>query len=100
MNEPRIPAGTSLVYTRYGRVAHISYPGLDDTFCRISSRMPGRGWVWRPTLFGTGTQDEWEKARLLPLCKRCFPRGPRRPLELSPADEDAVAELLGMGVQQ
>jgi hypothetical protein len=83
MTDPRVPDGLSLVYLPHGKVAHMSTHDMLDTSCNAVLLSEDRyGLIsGTPWLLGTGNQDEWEKARLLPLCKRCFPTGPRRPLE-------------------
>ena len=76
IEEPQLPPGESLVYLRRGTVAHRAHSSSSpDTVCRIGDR----GTDLFTELYGTGSQDEWEKARSLPLCRTCFPDGPRRP---------------------
>lgn len=77
MVNPRVPDGYSLVCLPYGRVAHMRL-GTDMTAqCGMESRHMYRDGGWH----GTGSQDEWESVRRLPLCRKCFPAGPRRPQE-------------------
>jgi hypothetical protein len=58
------------VYTRAGRRAHLLAPSQSPNdpdipaFCRI--------WPERDGWLGTGSQDEWEKAASLPVCKDCL----------------------------
>lgn len=80
--EPQLPAGESLVYLRRGQVAHRARSSEShDTVCKIVDRteLLRKDFELFVELYGTGTQDEWEKARSLPLCRTCFPDGPRRP---------------------
>lgn len=58
------------VYFRTGQVAHILEHGatanrLDGTHHRA---MCG---FWTTNWYGTGSQDEYERAAALPLCVRC-----------------------------
>lgn len=83
VEQPRLPEGAALVYLRAGHVAHLAASGNDrDTQCRAVDRAAlqnMRHSSGDSYLLGTGSQDEWEKARSLPLCRTCFPKGPRRP---------------------
>jgi hypothetical protein len=59
----------ALVYYRRGQVAHLMRQADVNTRLGrgpLCNRVP---W-WKEPL-GTGTQDEWEKARALPLCVVC-----------------------------
>lgn len=53
---------TKRVYTPKGKVAHLTSQGT-VTLCRL----------WYPEGFwGTGSQEEYEKAETLPICKPCL----------------------------
>ena len=53
---------TRRVYTPKGKVAHLTQQGT-ITLCRL----------WYPEgLWGTGSQEEYEKAAALPTCKTCY----------------------------
>lgn len=59
----------ALVYYRYGRVSHLMTMGEVNSrygLGPLCKTVPG----WHEP-YGTGTQDEWERARELPLCSRC-----------------------------
>jgi hypothetical protein len=62
----------TLVYTYEGSVSHLLEPSESpqppggDVFCRIQPYSITRtGW------HGTGSQEEYVKAALLPICRRC-----------------------------
>jgi hypothetical protein len=62
-------ADCDLVYTWTGKRAHVLRFGTGPSDGRAAecSLFPMWGTYW----YGTGTQAEWERARALPLCKRC-----------------------------
>lgn len=60
MTENTMP-GYAWQYLPNGKVAHLVLAGL--SVC-------GRDGVWG-VWYGTGTQDEYDKAAALPHCKRC-----------------------------
>jgi hypothetical protein len=59
------------VYTPVGKVAHLI--SVNDWANHSIPHTAGCGWwawgkeYWR----GTGSQDEYEKAKSLPVCRRC-----------------------------
>ena len=54
----------TLIYSRHGTVAHVKdFGGLNNPMCPL--RLFWYEWL------GTGSQDEYDKAASLPLCKRC-----------------------------
>jgi hypothetical protein len=61
--------GLSAVYTAFGRVTHFAryqHPQMDRlALCSVHPRWP---WTW----YGTGNQDEIDKAESMPLCTRCL----------------------------
>lgn len=61
------PDGPEVVYTPNGKVAHLLRHGDEvqdgETYC--GKQAPADGWR------GTGTQDEWDRAGRLPICKWC-----------------------------
>ena len=72
--------GFSLVYYKSGRMAHLALTGMVNVRRRepifggsLCNRVP---W-WKEPL-GTGSQDEYERARALPLCPACAVHGPER----------------------
>lgn len=78
--DPRITNGASLVYLPSGKTAHLAQHAEEgDTYCQVIHRRSHAPDGSTPYLLGTGSQDEWEHARSLPLCTECFPHGPRRP---------------------
>jgi hypothetical protein len=55
----------SRVYIPTGKVAHFTDQGT-VTYCRL----------WVPEgLWGTGSQEEYERAASLPICKKCQRKG-------------------------
>lgn len=70
------PRGTALEWTRVYRegdaVAHLHSQAYS---CRIACddpESPRTPMVSEDCWLGTGSQDEYERARSLPLCTRCF----------------------------
>jgi hypothetical protein len=58
------------VYFKRSRVAHLMPPGYlmgGSTLCGLQA------W-WKGT-YGTGSQDEYERAASLPLCQHCADKG-------------------------
>lgn len=56
-------------YTRTGRVKHaLPYADARTALC-------GTGPDWFSDWCGTGSQSEYEKAAVLPPCKRCVAKG-------------------------
>lgn len=65
-----IKDGFTLVYLPSGaKVAHVLAPNFspNEAAMAVCKRQP----TWPDSWFGTGSQDEWEKARTLPLCVGC-----------------------------
>ena len=83
MSGPQIPNDSALVYLRGGRRAHLADSGnARDTECGAVRRTTMGNWrrgIGDSFLLGTGSQAEYDRAKSLPLCIRCFPNGPRRP---------------------
>lgn len=61
-----------LVYTEGGKIAHV-LPDWASPNNRAEEALCGRS-PWPGYWFGTGTQDEYEKARDLRLCVACKAR--------------------------
>jgi hypothetical protein len=58
------------MYLRRGRVAHLMTTwtsGRSTALCGASPTWPERDEAWR----GTGSQDEYDRARELPTCLHC-----------------------------
>lgn len=68
-NRERIGAWADFVYLRRGGVTHVLpfaiHPSYPTVLC-------GRELNWGEYWYGTGTQDEIDKARRMPLCIRCM----------------------------
>lgn len=60
-------ADSTRVYTRTGVVVHLlpSYSSPNSNDAALCGTEPGEYW------YGTGTQDEYELAERLPLCRGC-----------------------------
>src|ERR1700722_14815045 len=58
--------GCTRLYAKHGRTAHLQMPGdtYADVYCRIDP--PPAWWL------GTGSQAEYDRAALLPSCRRCL----------------------------
>lgn len=54
---------TNRVYTKNGKVAHSVVEGRAYGFCIVCRLEPKGDW------YGTGSQEEYEKAESLPYCK-------------------------------
>lgn len=57
------------VYMRKGQVTHLLPPwsSPNDSVAALCGRMTGIGELW----LGTGTEDEYDQARAMPLCTNC-----------------------------
>lgn len=81
MGEPKLANDESLVYLGpWAKRAHRKRSSDNDTTCRAlrarGDRVARQGGLYFQSsddLYGTGTQDEWDRARALPLCATCFP---------------------------
>lgn len=63
--------GYVMVYTRRGTVTHFAYySGMTGNRLALCHAHPR----WPDNWFGTGNQDEIDKAEALPLCARCLER--------------------------
>lgn len=87
-NPPRpVQKYADVMYSYYGTVSHVVPFGRRDDF-------PGTGGTalcgFEPWL-GTGSQDEWDKARRLPLCLRCANLAVK--IHLMPSDEVMIEAL-------
>lgn len=67
----KVPDGYIALYTYKSRVAHAVN---EDHRHGNSVAVCGLGPAWFNSWYGTGSQDEYETAEKLPLCRRCKAR--------------------------
>jgi hypothetical protein len=63
------PEYTLVYLPRGAKVAHVLPPNSSPN--EGGRAVCGRDPSWPDSWFGTGTQDEWDKARILPCCVGC-----------------------------
>lgn len=74
-NRARIGNWADFVYTRRGGVTHVLPFAMHAAYPTV---LCGRELQWGEYWLGTGTQDEIDKARRMPLCIRCMRRSEGR----------------------
>ena len=62
--------GFPAVYLRRGRVTHLIPKGIDPNDPIVA--LCGTGPSWYDTWRGTGTEEEYDLARSMPLCLHCL----------------------------